>query len=122
MNKIIIDAKENSPYMMVDAENYNLTIKGNSYMTNPSQFYHFLSGVMNNIKVPESKMFEINITMGYYNTSSIQIINIILKTLCTANEGKVKISFFIDKEEDELLETAMSLAFNTNVKPIIEYY
>ena len=122
MDKIEIAAGENSPYILMDSENYTLTIKGNSYMSGPSQYYHRLSSWIQNVKIPKGKTFNINITMGYYNTTSIQIINIVLKTICSNNSGRVIINFMIDKEEDELTETALALAQNTKTKPNIVYY
>ena len=119
MDNIEIAAGENSPLILMDSQKRILTINGNSYMSGPSQFYHRLSSWAQNLKIPMSKCFEINITMGYYNTTSIQIINIMLKTICLNNPGKVNINFMIDKEEDELTETALALVQNTKVKPNI---
>ena len=122
MDNIEIASGENSPYILMDSEKSSLTINGNSYMSGPSQFYHRLSSWAQNIKIKAGHQFQINITMGYYNTTSIQIINIVLKTICLNNPGKVTIKFMIDKEEDELTETALALVQNTKVKPSIIYF
>lgn len=119
---ILIEAKESSPYIEVNNNGTALTIKGNSFMPNPSQFYHILNTWVATYKTPEGKDLKIEVTMGYYNTSSIQIMNLLLKTLNTNSKGKIKLTFLIDKEEDDLEDTALSLAFNTGIEPTIKFY
>lgn len=119
---ILIEAKENSPYILLDPSKHFMIMKGNSFMANPSQFYGSINSWMNGYLVPEKEVFTIEITMGYYNTSSIQIMNLFLKTIHTNNKGKVKLKFYIDKEEEELQESANSLTFNTGIIPAVEFY
>lgn len=103
---ILIEAKENSPYVFLDPPNHCMIIKGNSFMANPSQFYSTINMWMAGYRVPEEENFTIELTMGYYNTSSIQIINLFLKTLYQNNKGKIKVKIYIDKEEEDLVESA----------------
>lgn len=119
---ILIEARENSPYILLDPTKHFIIMKGNSFMANPSQFYYSLNTWMNNYTVPNGETFHIEVTMGYYNTSSIQIMNLFLKTLNANNKGKIKLKFYIDKEEEELQETANSLVFNTGITPQFELY
>lgn len=119
---ILIEAKENSPYILLDPAKHFMIMKGNSFMANPSQFYSSLNTWMNSYKVPENEEFRIEITMGYYNTSSIQIMNLFLKTLYSNNKGKIKLKFYIDREEEELQESANSLVFNTGISPESELF
>lgn len=119
---ILIEAKENAPYILLDPSKHFMIMKGNSFMANPSQFYGSINSWMIGYNVPDQEMFAIEITMGYYNTSSIQIMNLFLKTIHANNKGKVKLKFYIDREEEELQETANSLTFNTGITPVIEFY
>lgn len=119
---ILIESKENSPYILLDPSKHFMIIKGNSFMANPSQFYNSINTWMSTYKMPDTESFNIDITMGYYNTSSIQIINLFLKTLNANNPGKIQLKFYIDREEEDLQESANSLVFNTGIKPLIELY
>ncbi len=119
---ILIEAKENAPYILLDPTKHFMIVKGNSFMANPSQFYSSINSWMAGYRVPEGEEFRIEINMGYYNTASIQIFNLFLKTLHANNKDKIKLKFYIDQEEEDLQETANSLAFNTGIKPILEIY
>lgn len=119
---ILIEAKENSPYILLDPSKHFMIVKGNSFMANPSQFYSSINAWMSGYHVPDGEDFHIDITMGYYNTSSIQIFNLFLKTLHANNKEKIKLKFYIDQEEEDLQESANSLTFNTGIKPIFEFY
>ena len=91
-------------------------------MANPSQFYSSLNKWMASYRVPDGEKFRIDITMGYYNTSSIQIMNLFLKTLNQNNPNKIALKFFIDKEEEDLAESANTLVFNTGLTPVMELF
>lgn len=119
---ILIEAKENSPYILLDPAKNFMIMKGNSFMANPSQFYNSINTWMQSYRVSEREVFQIEITMGYYNTSSIQIMNLFLKTLNSLNPGKIKLKFYIDREEEELQESANSLVFNTGITPQSELF
>lgn len=119
---ILIEAKENSPYILLDPSRHFMIIKGNSFMANPSQFYSAINTWMSSYRVPDGEVFNIDVTMGYYNTSSIQIMNLFLKSINNNNKEKIKLKFFIDKEEEDLQESANSLVFNTGIIPVIELY
>lgn len=119
---ILIEAKENSPYIFLDPSKNFMIIKGNSYMANPSQFYMAINSWMAGYRVPEGEFFNIDLTMGYYNTSSIQIINLFFKTLNSNNKGKIVLKVFVDKDEEDLVESANTLVFNTEITPKIELY
>lgn len=119
---ILIEAKENSPYILLDPSKNFMIIKGNSFMANPSQFYSAINTWMAGYKVPAGEEFNIDLTMGYYNTSSIQIINLFFKTLNQNNKDKIKLKIFIDKEEEDLVESAGTLTFNTGITPKVELF
>jgi len=119
---ILIEARENSPYICLDPSQHYMIMKGNSFMANPSQFYSSLNTWLLGYRVPDGEMFRIDITMGYYNTSSIQIMNLFLKTINQNNPGTVNLKFFIDKEEEDLAESANTLVFNTGLTPTIELF
>ena len=119
---ILIEARENSPYICLDPAQHYMIMKGNSFMANPSQFYSSLNTWLTSYRVPDGETFRIDITMGYYNTSSIQIMNLFLKTLNQNNPNKIALKFFIDKEEEDLAESANTLVFNTGLTPVMELF
>jgi hypothetical protein len=119
---ILIEAKENSPYILLEPSEHYMIVKGNSFMTNPSQFYSAINNWISTYTVPTGEQFRIELTMGYYNTTSIQIINLLFKTLHKNNPHKIKLKIFIDKEEEDLIECAGSLTFNTGLVPQIELF
>ncbi|MBK7310663.1 MAG: hypothetical protein IPI93_07685 [Sphingobacteriaceae bacterium] len=48
--------------------------------------------------------------------------NMLLKTLCSNNEGKVNITLFVEDEDEDQINTASTITFNVGVEPKIVYY
>lgn len=114
---ISIEQGESSPYIRVDTANLKMTIKGNSFVSNPHQLYNEVINWGKNYKVPVGLTFTIEITMGYYSTSNIQLLNLFFKNLNLNNPGQIDISFLIlEDEEEDLEETILSLVFNTGIE------
>lgn len=114
---ISIEQGESSPYIRVDTVNLKMTIRGNSFVSNPLQLYHEVLDWGREFKVPAGKVFVIEITMGYYSTSNIQLLNLFFKNLNLNNPGQIELSFLIlEDEEEDLEETILSLVFNTGIE------
>ncbi|MBC7864119.1 MAG: DUF1987 family protein [Bacteroidia bacterium] len=117
-----IPESQNSPEVILDTDKNKLTIAGNSYLVDPGRYYQLLFNWGEEYKCPNNKVFHIEIKLGYYSTSSIQMLNYFLKNLNSRNAGKIFIKFLIDKEDEDLLETARALTYNTGLKHEIEKY
>ena len=119
---IVIEQGESTPYIKIDPENYSFIIKGNSFVTNPHQFYSAVNEWGKSLNIEDARTLNIEITMGYYSTSNIQFLNLFFKTLINNNKDKVELSFFLEEEEEEdLEETMLSLIFNTGI-PLNKHY
>jgi hypothetical protein len=114
---ITLEQGESSPYLLIDTTNLKMILKGNSFVSNPQQLYHDMVSWVKSFKVPATQLFSVEITMGYYSTSNIQLLNLFLKTLHLNNPGQVDLKFFIlEDEEEDLEETVLSLIFNTGIE------
>ena len=114
---IRIDQKESSPLVEVNPEACSVYIKGDSFVSNPHLVYAPLVNWGNSFIVPEGKVLKIDIVLGYYSTSNIQLLNVLFKTINRNNPGKLNLTFYLNEEEEEdLEETILSLMFNTGVE------
>ncbi len=119
---IVIEAGEKSPYIMIDSTNNKVVIKGNSFMANPPSFYKEISEWSTVHKVQDGSKLLVEITVGFYNTSTLKIMNILLRNLVSANPGKVDMTLFVEEEDEDLLATAQTISFNIGIEPKIVYY
>lgn len=114
---IKIEQGESSPYIEVDSDKGHLIIRGDSFVSNPQQLYAAVVHWGNNYLVPEGSTLNVEITIGYYSTSNIQLLNILFKSLNRNNPDKVSLTFYLNSEEEEdLEETMVSLVYNTSLK------
>jgi hypothetical protein len=114
---ISIEQGESSPLVNIDTEKNLMVLKGNSFTSNPVQFYNSVINWGKTYIVQGNAVFRIEITMGYYSTSNIQLLNLFFKSLHSNNKGKVELTFFLNTEEEEDLdETILSLTFNTGLQ------
>lgn len=119
---ITLNQGESSPYLSINSKEHKMVLKGNSFVSNPSIFFKEIMEWETAFKVAEGKKFEIEINMGYFSTSNIQFFNGFFKKFHNSNNGKIQITFFLDKEEEEdLEETMFSLLYNTGISERIEY-
>lgn len=119
---IKIEQGESSPFVEVNEANNSLTISGNSFVSDPHKFYSRLIEWSNTFYTKENGTFQIKITLGYYSTSNIQSLNLVLKNLDKNNPQRVEVTFYLTEEEEEdLEETILSLVFNTKLKYSKEY-
>jgi len=117
-----IPETQSSPEILLDDVKGTLHMSGNSYLQDSGRFYKPLLTWGNNFKCAKEKDFKIELKIGYYSTSSIQLLNHLLKSLAANNPGKIHLKMLIDHEEEDLIETANALTFNTGIKPEIISY
>lgn len=122
MDMIEILEGEKSPYILLKTEDNKLVIKGNSFMANPPAFYEKLLEWGRTFKVADGKIFNIEITIGFYNTSTLKIMNMLLKTLSSSNPDKIDITLFVEDEDEDQINTATTITFNIGIEPKIVYY
>lgn len=111
---------EKSPYVLVKPEENKMIIKGNSFMANPPSFFEKVLQWSQNFK--SSDTFNIEVTVGFYNTSTLKIMNMLLKTISANNPGKVNITLFVEDEDEDQINTASTITFNIGVQPKIVHY
>lgn len=119
---IVIEAGEKSPYILINATDNKFIIKGNSFMANPPTFYKEVLEWSSAHKVAEGSELVIEITVGFYNTSTLKIMNMLLRNLVSNNVGKVNLTLFVEEEDEDLISTASTITFNIGVEPKIVYY
>jgi len=114
---IRIEQKESSPLVEVDPENATVLIKGDSFVSNPHQVYAPLVNWGNSFVVAAHQTLKIDVMLGYYSTSNIQLLNVFFRTLNRNNPGKINLTYHLNEEEEEdLEETILSLMFNTGIE------
>jgi hypothetical protein len=111
---------EKSPYVMVKPEENKMIVKGNSFMANPPSFYEKIIQWSQGFK--SSTPFNVEITVGFYNTSTLKIMNMLLKTLSANNDGKLNITLFVEDEDEDQINTASTITFNIGTQPKIVHY
>jgi hypothetical protein len=111
---------EKSPYVLVKPEENKMIIKGNSFMANPPSFFEKILQWSQGFK--SSGPFNVEVTVGFYNTSTLKIMNMLLKTISSNNPGKVNITLFVEDEDEDQINTASTITFNIGVQPKIVHY
>lgn len=119
---IIIEQGDSSPYVKIDEIENLMLLRGNSFSANPKQLFAEVLEWGREYKVPGGQRFKIEITVGYYSTSHIQLLNLFLKTLNSNNPGLIDVVFIVDQEDEEDLDEVMlSLTFNTGITHKVSY-
>ncbi len=127
MENLEITATKSSPEIKFDASNYTLSIAGESYPENTSQFYEpIYKWVDDCIDALGDKEMTLDIELIYFNSSSSKVLMDIFDTLEDASdEGKnIVVNWIYDEENDsaleygeEFAEDMEALTFNLVEKP-----
>ena len=127
MDNLEITATKSSPEIKFDAGNYTLSIVGESYPENTSQFYEpIYKWVDDCIDALGDKEMTLDIELIYFNSSSSKVLMDIFDTLEDASdEGKnIVVNWIYDEENDsaleygeEFAEDMEALTFNLVEKP-----
>ncbi len=107
MDNLEITATKSSPEIKFDAGNYTLSIVGESYPENTSQFYEpIYKWVDDCIDALGDKEMTLDIELIYFNSSSSKVLMDIFDTLEDASdEGKnIVVNWIYDEENDSALE------------------
>lgn len=113
---------EKSPYILIKPEANSFVMKGNSFMASPPSFFEKIIEWAQKYQVAQNSKLNIEITVGFYNTSTLKIMNMLLKTLVSNNQGKVDITLFVEEEDEDQINTASTITFNIGLEPKIVYY
>lgn len=107
MENLEITASKSSPEIIFDGSNYTLSIVGESYPENTSQFYEpVYQWVDDCIDELGDKKMVLNIELIYFNSSSSKVLMDIFDTLEDASDdGKdITVNWIYDEENDSALE------------------
>lgn len=113
---------EKSPYVLIKPEANSFVMKGNSFMASPPSFFEKIVEWAQKYQVASGAKLNVEITVGFYNTSTLKIMNMLLKTLVSNNQGKVDITLFVEEEDEDQINTASTITFNIGLEPKIVYY
>ena len=105
MNNLIIEETKSTP--LVDFKEGVLLIKGQSYNENPRQFYSVIMEWLDNYFNEYKGETTFIMKFLYLNTSSTKIIMEIIRKLekIYAKGIKIKIEWYYDEENENILET-----------------
>ncbi len=107
MEKIIVEATKSSPRVILDPDACVLTMSGQSYPENASDFYEpILNWTESYLKsISEEQEVVINMTIEYFNTSSSKALMDFFDLVNDAyNEGKNVVVNWYYHEENELAQ------------------
>jgi hypothetical protein len=115
MENLFIEPKSKTP--LVDFKTSGqLTISGNSYPENVSDFYEPLLHLIDNLL--ERKLVPISLTVDlkYINTSSTKSILNIIKKISTLAKGTISVSWLYEIDDDDMFETGEDLEKLSEIK------
>ena len=107
MKNLYIEATKSSPEVDFKQENNTLSIKGESFPENTSQFYQpVIKWLEEFLEFDIDKEVVVNMELIYFNSSSSKILMDIFDTLEEASEdGKnIVVNWIYDEENDASLE------------------
>jgi len=101
-----IKAKEDAPYVFMDAEEGFIEIKGKSFPPDVAKFYEPVIKWLKAYKTQGSKDLNLNLIMDYFNTASSKIILDILYRLEEIDQTgkKVIVNWYYPEDDEEILD------------------
>lgn len=107
METLVINATDETPYVILDKENSSFELSGKSLPEDVSTFYGKVLKWLDAYCESPNSVTEFNFKMDYFNTASSKMILDILLKLEELNEGdsEVKINWYY-LEDDEDMEEA----------------
>ena len=101
-----IKAKEDAPYVFMDAEEGFIEIKGKSFPPDVAKFYEPLLNWLEAYKKVGKKNIDINLMMDYFNTSSSKMLLDILYKLEDIDQTgkKVTVNWYYPEDDEEILD------------------
>ncbi len=107
MLKILeIKAREDAPYVFMDAEEGFIEIKGKSYPPDVAIFYEPILNWLDEYLKQGRKEMNLNLIMDYFNTSSSKLILDILYKLEEIDQSgkKVTVNWYYPEDDEEILD------------------
>jgi hypothetical protein len=107
METINIASTEDTPEIILDADNKKYAISGRSLPEDVSTFYAPVMRWLDDLEIKPIKDLELEIKLEYFNTASSKIILDILMKIEDINnksEGNMKIKWFYDSSDEDMLE------------------
>ena len=107
MLKILeIKAREDAPYVFMDAEEGFIEIKGKSYPPDVTKFYEPVLNWLDKYLEQGRKELNLNLIMDYFNTASSKLILDILYKLEEIDQlgRKVTVNWYYPEDDEEILD------------------
>jgi len=101
-----IKAREDAPYVFMDAEEGFIEIKGKSYPPDVAIFYEPILNWLDEYLKQGRKEMNLNLIMDYFNTSSSKLILDILYKLEEIDQSgkKVTVNWYYPEDDEEILD------------------
>lgn len=111
MKALHIEPSEFSPKIVFDSANDQFEVEGVSRPENPMEFYQPVIDWLDAYIESPNESTTINFKFDYFNTSSLKYFLIILSKFKEIEEAgkEVKINWWYDEEDDEMLEVGENL-------------
>jgi hypothetical protein len=107
MEKIEIAGTEDTPGIILDAENRLISITGRSLPEDVSVFYKPVFDWLNELKQNKKGDMVVEIKLEYFNTASSKILLDIFMTLeeiCDLTQEKASVKWHYDLKDEDMLE------------------
>ena len=112
MEALIIQGTDDSPKVILDAENKKMEISGRSLPEDVSTFYKPIIEWVNEYSKQPNQLTVLAFKLDYFNTaSSKNILNILLKLKDIHETGnEVLVEWHYQEDDDDMLETGIEYA------------
>ncbi|MBL0105588.1 MAG: DUF1987 domain-containing protein [Bacteroidetes bacterium] len=107
MSNLIIEESIKTPSISFRRETGTLELKGKSIPENSLEFYRPVYEWLDNYAQSPSTETELRVRLEYFNTSSSKCLLDIfrrLESLHSGGKSKVKVSWFYDSEDEDMME------------------
>jgi hypothetical protein len=111
MKKISIEARDNTPAVILDKENGKMEIRGYSFPDEAFEFYNEIVSWFKDYEKDPNATTSMVFDFKYVNSTSAKYINDILKKLDAINaSGKpVSIEWFFDEDDEDIQQLGNTL-------------
>jgi hypothetical protein len=121
MEKLFVEKTDTTPEINFDPTEGYLKITGRSIPLNPKRFYTPVLDFITAYSKEAKEMTVLDIYMDYFNTASTFLITDIIRQLKKALDGKkLKVNWFHDKGDEDVLEIAGNMESVTGI--VFQYH
>lgn len=107
MDNLYISASPTTPEVSFQFDQNRLSMRGESYPENASVFYQpIIEATMAYLQKCSDKMIEVNISLGYFNSSSTKYLFNFFDALnkAAADNNHITLNWYYDDEDETILE------------------